>query len=152
MYKANPWAVAALMLSTMSLGLWGCGQQSSTFAAKVREMEARHAKLEEDYRVVSTAHDQGRKKVAQTETRLKEALSRLEELAKQVEDLQTVVQERDELRKQLVARTGERDAVQSQFLQFSRELQSLAGRVETAAAATPGPGLTIAVPASRKSE
>ncbi len=134
MYKANPWVVAALLLSTMSLGLWGCGQQNGAFAAKVREMEARHAKL------------------AQAETRLKEALARVQELGKQVEELQVVVLERDELKKQLTARTGERDAAQTQLSQFSRELQALAGRVEAAAASIPGPAVTIAIPASRKSE
>jgi chromosome segregation ATPase len=152
MNKPNAWVVTALLLSTMSLGLWGCGQQNGAFAAKVRELEARHAKLEDDYRNISTANDQGRKKLAQAELRLKEALGRVDELTKQVEDLQVVVLERDQLKKQLAARTGERDAIQTQFLQFSRELQDLAGRVETAAAASPGAALTLAVPASRKSE
>jgi len=136
----------------MSLGLWGCGQQSGAFAAKVREMEARHAKLEEDYRTLSTANEQGRKKFTQAEARLKDAVTQIQELSKQVEDLQVVVQERDELKKQLTARTGERDAAHTQLLEFSRELQALAGKVETAAANLPGPGLTVAIPASRKAE
>jgi outer membrane murein-binding lipoprotein Lpp len=152
MHKANPWVVAFLMIGTMSLGLWGCGQQSGAFAAKVREMEARHSKLEEDYKAISAANEQGRKKIAQAEARLKEALVRVQDLGKQVEELQVVVQERDELRKQLLARTGERDAAQTQFAQFSQELQTLAGRVQAAAATNPGPALTVAIPASRKSE
>lgn len=152
MNKANPWVVAVLLASTMSLGLWGCGQQSGAYAAKVREMETRHAKLEEDYRTVSTAHDQGRKKLVQVEARLKEANERIAELNKQVEDLQQVVAERDDLKKQLTTRTGERDAVQTQLLTFSRDLQALAGRVEAAAASNPGPSLTIAIPASRQAE
>jgi len=149
MNKANPWFVAVLMVGMMTLGLWGCGQQSGAFAAKVREMEARHAKLEEDYRAISTAHDQGRKKQIQAETRLKETLARVEELSKQVEELQAVVQERDELKKQLATRTGERDAVHGQLIQFSRDLQALAGRVEAAAVTNPGPSLTVATPTSR---
>jgi chromosome segregation ATPase len=136
----------------MSLGLWGCGQQSGTFTAKIREMEARHTKLEEDFRTVSTANEQGRKKLTQVEARLKETLAQTQELTKQLEELQQVVQERDELKKQLLARTGERDAAQTQLLQFGRDLQALAGRVEAAAAANPGPALTVAIPASRKSE
>jgi chromosome segregation ATPase len=136
----------------MSLGLWGCGQQSGAFAAKVREMEARHAKLEEDFRAVTTANDQGRKKVTQAEARLKEAQVKIQELTKQVEDLQQLTAERDDLKRQLTIRTGERDNVQTQLVQFSRELQALVGRIETAAASNPGPALTVAIPASRTSE
>jgi outer membrane murein-binding lipoprotein Lpp len=153
MNKANPWVMAAVMFSLLCLGVWGCShQKSGAFSAKIREMETRCAKLEEDYRAVAAAHEKSRKKLAQTETKLAEAQARSDELAKQIEELRPVVKERDDLRRQLASRTQERDQAQSQLVQFSRDLQALAGRVEAAALANPGPPLMTAIPASRKSE
>src|SRR5438067_1221875 len=79
MNKANPWIVAALMAGMMSLGVWGCSsQKSGAFSAKIREMDARCAKLEEDYRAVATANEKARKKLAELQ-------ARNDELARQVE-------------------------------------------------------------------
>ena len=71
------------------------------------------------------------------------------ELAKQLDTAET---ERDALRKQLSQRTTERDTAHTNLLQFSKELQALAGRVESALNTTPqNPNLAI-VPASRRTE
>ena len=109
------------------LGLWGCAQERNGAAAtKLRDLAARNAKLEEDFRIASNTTDTLRKKLTQAETQRAE-------LAKQVEVLQEVLRERDELRKQVASRTGERDALHTQLLQFGKELQNLAGRIEAAA-------------------
>lgn len=153
MTKANPWLVAVLAVCTMSMGLWGCTQQKTgAFNAKVREMEARYAKLEEDYRAVAAAADQGRKKLALAEARLSQAKNQNGDLTKQVEELRPVAAERDDLRKQLTTRTGERDQIVNQMTQFSKELQALAGRLETVASAGGVGPAVVATPASRKSE
>src|SRR5262249_41493565 len=83
------------------LGLWGCAQGGGS-SEKVRALESKCAKLEDDYRAVASARDQFRKKLALAE-------DERNELRKEVELFQTVVKERDDLRTQLAARIGERD-------------------------------------------
>lgn len=142
MKKASPLILVALVLA--SLGLHGCThQKNGAVNAKIREMEARYAKLEEDYRAVAALNEAGRKKLSQAE-------ADKADLKRQVDELQPVVQERDELKKQLAARTTERDAVQAQMVQFSKDLVALAGRIEAAAASPSRPEVVI-VPVSRQS-
>lgn len=145
MHKAS--TALLVFLAASLLGVWGCSHQQSTATnAKIRELENRYAKLEEDYRVVAAANDVHRKKLTQLETQRVA-------LAQQVEELQGVVKERDDLKQQLTERTRQRDAVHAQFAQFSKDVQSLAGRIESAVAAHSfGSTLAVGIPASRKSE
>jgi chromosome segregation ATPase len=116
-----------VLLVLAPLGLWGCAQERNGAAStKIRDLAARNAKLEEDYRVATSTTDSLRKKLAQAETQRAD-------LAKQVEALQEVVAERDELKRQVASRTGERDALHTQLVSFSKELQSLANRLDAAA-------------------
>jgi chromosome segregation ATPase len=155
MTKASPLVLAVVLFSTA--GMYGCTQQKSGAAsAKVRDMEARYTKLEEDYRAVAATGEANRKKLAQLE-------AEKVELAKEVEELRVVAVERDELRKereelrkQVAARTGERDNYQTQLTQFRQDLMSLVSRVDSTLT-TPGtpaaPAKPVtAVPVSRKSE
>ena len=114
-----------VMMLTGLLGVWGCtqGGSSSSTSARLRELEARSARLEDDYKTAAAARDQARKKVAQLE----------EQRAQQMDLLQKVVKERDELRGQLSSRVAERDALQASLLQFSRDLLSLATKMDQAA-------------------
>jgi outer membrane murein-binding lipoprotein Lpp len=145
--------VATAFLATVvisSVGIWGCAQQKNNVQArKIRDLEARYVKLEEDSRAGAASLENTRKK-----------LTRLELLqTHQMEELKAALAERDEmrqkaedLRQKLVTRTTERDNVNSQLLQFSKELQSFASRVETAAIAqmnSPGSS-PVAVPAQAK--
>ena len=134
--------VLALLFSAL-LGVAGCThQKNGAFNAKIREMETRYAKLEEDHRAAMASTEAKNKKLAQTE-------SQRVELQKQVLN---VTLERDELRKQLSDRTSERDTVHSHLQLFHKDLQQLTTRVEQVASTSPGAILTIAIPASRKSE
>jgi chromosome segregation ATPase len=127
-----------ILIALASLGLWGCSQnQDGATDAKLRELEARHLKLEEDYQAVVAANESIRKRLATVE-------GQRADLAKKVESLQIVVRERDELRQQVAARTGERDALHSQMVSFAKELQSLAGRIEAATNGGNGRPLTAA--------
>jgi outer membrane murein-binding lipoprotein Lpp len=111
-----------------SLGLWGCTQNKNDAQnMRIRELEARYSKLEEDYHAVAAANENFRKRLGQLE----------KQLTKKIEELQTLARERDDLRQQVTARTGERDALHSQMTQFSRELQNLAGRIQSAVNAAP---------------
>jgi uncharacterized coiled-coil DUF342 family protein len=144
-------ALLVVMLTTL-LGLWGCtqGGSSSSTSARLREVEARSARLEDDYKTAAAARDQARKNVAQLD-------EQRAQLTQQVEQLQKVVKERDELRAQLTSRTAERDALQASLLQFSRDLQNLATKMDQAAQSggsgtplltTPQPAQPSAPPAS----
>jgi len=120
-------ALMVVMVTTL-LGLWGCTQNSSSASssARLRELEARAARLEDDYKTAVAARDQARKKVNLLE-------EQRAQLAQQLEQLQRVARERDELRQQLTTRTVERDALQAGLLQFSRDLQNLATKVDQVA-------------------
>jgi TolA-binding protein len=158
MTKASPLFLALVFFCTA--GMYGCTQQKNGAAsAKIRDMETRYSKLEEDYRAVVATSEANRKKLAQLEVQKVE-------LAKEVEDLRVVVQERDDLRKdrddlrkKLATRTGERDTYQTQLTQFRQDLMSLVSRVDSTLA-PPAPSTTPAaanvplsvVPVSRKSE
>ena len=141
MQKTSAAALAVMVIC--SLGLWGCTNQKSGAAnSKIRELEIRHAKLEEDYRVILAANETNRRKIQQLETTRTE-------LNTKIDELQIAVAERDDLKNQLATRTEERDGFQGQLLQFSKDLQALANRAQTAAARSRGP--VLAVPTSRTS-
>ena len=64
--------------------------------------------MEDDFRAATTARDQFRKKLADTE-------STATQLRQEIEALQLVVKERDDLRVQLKSKTAELDGVSQQF-------------------------------------
>jgi outer membrane murein-binding lipoprotein Lpp len=133
-------ALTVLILTTF-LGLWGCTQNgaSNSGSARLRELEAKNARLEDDYRTAVTARDQARKKVGILE-------EQRSQLVLQVEQLERIVKERDELKQVLSHRTAERDALQSNMLQFSRDLQNLAAKIDQAGRTPAAPPVTAPQP------
>ena len=147
MRSFKPIAVVGLLLCGMSL--WGCNQQKTgTISNKIRELESRHAKLEEDYRTLQAANEQHRKRLNAVEAQRTVLEADKAELAKQLDVATT---ERETLKKQIAQRTQERDSAQSNLVQFSKDLQALAGRIEAAANPQVSPNATI-IPASRRTE
>jgi archaellum component FlaC len=148
MTKFHPWSVVVLLLCAM--GLWGCNQQKGGGAinSKIRELETRYAKLEEDFRTLQATNEQNRKRMNQAESQRDALEAEKTELTKQFED---AAKERDVLRGQVAQRTQERDSVQANLMQFSKDLQALAGRLETAANGSGSPTLPI-INASRRNE
>lgn len=143
MSRANK-ALAVLVVA--SLGLWGCAQGPANApgsAERIRALETKLAKLEDDFRAAATARDQLRKKLTSAEEARDQAAN----------ELQAAAKERDELRQQLGARTGERDALQAQFEQFRKGIRSLLGQADTAIGASVAQPVTSAaeVPAPGKS-
>lgn len=123
---------ALSVLVVACLGLWGCTQGAANghaSAERIRALENKIAKLEDDFRAVVAAREQLRKQLTAAEQQ--RGL-----LGQQVEELRTVAKERDELRQQLATRTSERDSLQSQFDQFRKNIKTLLGQVEPAAATT----------------
>ncbi len=120
---------ALLVLLVAALGLWGCARGPAggpASAERIRTLEGKCAKLEDDYRAVAGARDQLRKKLASVE----------EERAKvrgELDQHQSVVKERDDLRRQVGTRTMERDAMQGQLDQLRKGIRSLLGQAEAGA-------------------
>jgi len=115
------------ILVICSLGMWGCSQnKKDALQLKVRDLEARYLKLEEDYRVVTASAESHRKRLAQVE-------NQRSELADEVAKLKVVIKDRDHLKKQLATCANERDALHHHLVQFGKELQGLVGRIDAAA-------------------
>jgi len=130
-------------------GLWGCNQQKGTaINTKVRELETRYAKLDEDFRTLQASNEQFRKRMNQAESQRDALEAEKIELTKRIED---TTKERDILRDQFAQRTQERDNAQANLTQFSKDLQVLVGRVETALNNPQAPNLPI-INASRRNE
>jgi len=111
-----------------AFGLWGCAQGpgGTSTGDRLKALEAKNARLEEDFRTASTTRDQLRKKLAATE----EAQAQLQQ---ELEALKTlIVKERDDLKGQLKQRIQERDNLQAQYDGFRRELKELLGQAEAA--------------------
>jgi outer membrane murein-binding lipoprotein Lpp len=129
-------ALMVVALTTL-FGLWGCTQSAppNSPSARLRELEAKNARLEDDYKAAVTARDQARKKA----TALEEQQA---QLTLQLEQLQRLAKERDDYRQQAAVRTAERDAFQAQLVQFGRELQNLAQKIDQAAQSHGNPPVT----------
>jgi TolA-binding protein len=126
---------ALIVLVVAALGVWGCAQGpvpqgAASRSKKIEALETRYAQKEEECRALASARDHVRKKLAAVE---EQRLATLKELEQQ----KAVQQERDELRQQLQTRTGERDALQSQFEQFRKAVRTLLQQADTTAATAP---------------
>jgi outer membrane murein-binding lipoprotein Lpp len=122
---------AMIVVLVASLGLWGCAQSPSAQAERVRALEAKAAKLEEDYKAVAAARDQARKQAAALEAEKGTLAVAKAALGK----------ERDELRHQVEARTSERDLAQTRCDRMKKGLQNLLGQDEALLTPPAGPSL-----------
>lgn len=114
---------ALIVMFVATFGLWGCAQGPTDGPAnleRIRALETKNAKLEEDYRSAATTRDQLRKKLADVETQRNQL----------TEQLQAAQREREDLKQQLASRTNERNALQTQYEQFRTTLRDLLGRAE----------------------
>jgi uncharacterized coiled-coil DUF342 family protein len=127
---------ALVVLLVAALGVWGCAQgsaqQGASHSKKNDALEMRYAQKEDECRLLVAARDLIRKKLAEVEEQRCRMLQELRQY-------RGVRQERDELRQQLLTRTSERDALQSQFDQFRKGVRSLL--IQADAANTTGPTL-----------
>jgi septal ring factor EnvC (AmiA/AmiB activator) len=128
MTRANQ---ALVILLVAALGLWGCAQGPANANGAAKALEGKLAKLEEEYRAVTSARDQVRKKLAEAEEQRIKAQQDLEQLRA------ANAKEREELRQELSQRTGERDALQGQFEQFRKGVRSLLNQADSAASGLP---------------
>lgn len=106
------------------LGLWGCARGpvgQSSQAERLRSLETKCSKLEDDYRSVAGARDQARRHVASLETERAR-------LQKELADKQALLKERDVLRQQVSVRTNERDTLKQRCDRLKKGLQELLGQ------------------------
>jgi len=125
---------ALVLLAVAIMGIWGCTQGPTNGAAsaeRIKALEEKCAKLEEDVHTGASARDQLRKKLAAAE-------DERARLGQELDQQRSAAKERDEMRQQLVARTSERDAIQAQFEQFRKGIRSLLGQAEASNAAAGG--------------
>ena len=109
-----------VMLVAM-LGLWGCARGpagQSGQAERIRTLETKCSKLEDDYRSVAGARDQAFKQVKALEA----------ERARLQKDVAQHVKDCDALRQQMVSRTSERDNLQLRCDRLKKGLQNLLGQ------------------------
>lgn len=114
-----------IFMVVAALGIWGCNRVAPTStreAERVKFLEAKVAKLEEDFRAAAAARDLWRQKSAEVE----------KESARYQKQIPPLAQERDDLRAQLNVRTTERDQMQNQYEKFRKEIRTLLGTAEAA--------------------
>jgi chromosome segregation ATPase len=129
---------ATIVMVVAASGLWGCAQGPAGSAAqseRLRALEAKCAKYEEDYRAVATARDQAKKAV----TSLEQEKARIQ---RQLALKQEVEKEREDLRKQVEARSAERDVLQARCDRLKKGIQNLLGQDEGTNAGVSGPTLS----------
>jgi len=129
----SPGSKVLVVLAVASLGVWGCAQgpaNGSASAERIRALETKISKLEDDFRSAITVRDQLKKRVASLE-------EERTGLGQQIEQLQLAVKDRDDLRKQLTVRTTERDGAQNQLESLRKGIKTLLGQVEAASSTTP---------------
>ena len=91
------------------LGLWGCAQGPSNSAAqteRVKKLEDKCARLEEDFRLRSIERDDARKQAAALEQDKNQLADERARLVKELDQLRLVVKERDRLRQEVEMKTA----------------------------------------------
>jgi chromosome segregation ATPase len=121
-----------VVLIVATLGIWGCTQGPSPnspagLAERVKALEAKNSKLEDDFRAAAAARDQVRKKLAAAEEQERVVQQEKQSVEQQIE---TLTRERDELKQQITQRTSERDQMVTQYEQFRKNIRDLLGQAE----------------------
>jgi predicted RNase H-like nuclease (RuvC/YqgF family) len=136
---------ATIVMVVTACGLWGCARGpagSAAQAERLRALEAKCSKYEEDYRAVAAARDQAKKTI----TTLEREKARFQ---KELALKQEVEKEREDLRKQIEARVGERDVLQARCDRLKKGIQNLLGQEEGVnSSAANGPALSPVAPAA----
>jgi septal ring factor EnvC (AmiA/AmiB activator) len=129
-------AVGVLLVSVF--GLWGCSRApsadgSTATAEKLKAVETKLARLEDDFRAAAGARDQLSKRLIAAE----EARTALQA---QADRLGKELKARDE---QVAARTAERDQAAGQFKALKDELRELLTRAENGMKSEGSPAVPV---------
>ena len=134
---------AGVLVVTL-LALWGCskapGDATPTASAeKIKAVETKLGRLEDDFRAAASARDQLQKKLAAAVEAQTAQQTQLDKLTRELK-------EKDEL---LAKRTAERDTVDTQYSAFRKGLKELIAKAEEPAKAEGSPTLPL-IPTSNK--
>ena len=118
--------VLGFLLVTM-LGIYGCakGPGGSASTESNSAPTAKVQKLEEEYRAALSARDHFRQKLVAAEEQQARTQQELEQARA------AAATEREALKNEVKARIGERDAVNSQYETFRKNLKELIGNADT---------------------
>lgn len=126
---------AIVVLSVLTVGLWGCSQgpsQRAALADRIKALEAKSARLDDDFKAMTASRDAARQNLTKAE--------------EQIVKLKAVTKERDELRVQLLARTTERDQIAGQFDIFRKSLRDMLGQADASVLRFPdGEPVTVTI-------
>jgi chromosome segregation ATPase len=116
------------------LGAYGCAKgPGSAGSSDTSATTAKSQKLEEDYRAAIAARDQFRLKLTAAEEQHAKAQRDLEQQLEQTKA--TAAAEKEALKNEVKARTGERDALLVQYETFRKNLKDLIGNADSAVGA-----------------
>src|SRR5450631_2946718 len=106
---------AFVVLMVGLVGLWGCAQgpASGPTAERIRSLESKVAKMEDEAKAATEARDAAKKKLANAE-------SEKNRLQKELDEQIRLVKER----------ATERDGIQTQYEQFRANIKNLLGQAE----------------------
>ncbi len=120
--------VLGFLLVTI-LGIYGCAKGPGSGGPSEGGSNTAARKLEEDYRAAVAARDQFQQRLAAVEEQQARTQRELEQTRA------AAATERETLKGEVKARTGERDAVNAQFESFRKSLKELLGSADTAVGA-----------------
>jgi septal ring factor EnvC (AmiA/AmiB activator) len=131
---------AGVLIVTL-LGLWGCSKAptdstSAASAEKIKAVETKLSRLEDDFRAAASARDQLQKKLATTVEAHQAQLDRLTRDLKEKEEL-------------LAKRTAERDTLDTQYATFRKDLKDLIAKAEGPTKSEGSPAVPL-IPTSNK--
>lgn len=135
---------AAGVLIVTVLGLWGCSKAPTEPAAaasaeKIKAVETKLGRLEDDFRAAASARDQLQKKLAAAVEAQTAQQTQLDRLTRELRD-------KEEL---LLKRTAERDTLDGQYTGFRKGLKELIAKAEEPAKPEGSPTLPL-IPTSNK--
>lgn len=122
-------ATGALVLTV--LGLWGCSRApsdgGSAQAEKLKAVETKLARLDDDFRAAASARDQLHKKLQASDEARTALTAQVERLTREGKAKDDLLKVRDE---QVAARTAERDQVTGQYKAFRDGLRELLAKAD----------------------
>lgn len=111
------------------VGAYGCAKGPGATTENNTTATAKAQKLEDDYRTAIAARDQFRQKLVAAEEQHAKTQRELEQTRA------AAAAEKEALKSEVKARTGERDALNVQFEGFRKNLKELLGTADTAVGA-----------------
>jgi hypothetical protein len=111
------------------LGVYGCSKGPTSAAPSDGSTPAKVQKLEEDYKAAAAARDQFRQKLTAAEDQAAKTQKELEQTRA------AAATEREALKNEVKARTGERDALNAQYETFRKNLKELLGTADSSVGA-----------------